>query len=177
MSEPIHVAKIVATRGNRGEVAAICSSGPPERLLELAEVLLGGAGGSLEKIGLVDNWSHKGRWILRFPQVDSISEAEAYVGRDIFLREEDLPRLPEGRYYTYDLVGATVCHADGRVLGQVKDTEAGLAHDYLLVDCADGREAMVPLTPSIVVSIDTAAGKVVVNPPLGLLEGEPEELA
>jgi len=171
------VAKIVATRGNRGEVAAICSGGPPDRLADLEEILLGKAGGQLERIGLVANWSHKGRWILRFPQVDSISEAEAYVGRDVFLEEDELPQLPEGRYYTYALVGATVCHADGRVLGVVKDTEAGLAHDFLLVNCPDGREAMVPMTPSIVISIDPEGGRVVVNPPEGLLEGEPEEVA
>ena len=175
MSEPVHLAKIVATRGNRGEVAAFCSGGPPERLTELAEVLLSAQGGTLEKMPLVDNWSHKGRWILRFPQVDSISAAEAFVGRDIFLMEEDLPQLPAGRFYTYDLVGATVYHTEGRVLGQVKDTETGLAHDFLLVECTGGGEAMVPLTPAIVVSIDAQAGKVIVDPPYGLLEGEPEE--
>jgi 16S rRNA processing protein RimM len=170
----VHVAKIVATRGNRGEVAAICSGGSPERLLALEEVLLGSSGAAMEKIGLAENWTHKGRWILRFPEIESISAAEAYVGRDIFLNEVDLPRLPEGRYYTFALVGATVVHAQGRVLGRVKDTESGLAHDFLLVECSDGREVMVPMTPSIVVSVDVEAGQVIVDPPEGLLEGEPE---
>ncbi|TDI46238.1 MAG: 16S rRNA processing protein RimM [Acidobacteria bacterium] len=176
MNSPILVATIVASRGNRGEVSARCAGGPPERLLKVEEVFLGGAQGGLERVPLLRNWAHKGRWILQFPEVESISQARALVGRRIFLAEEELPVLQEDRFYTFHLVGSTVLHKDGRELGKVKDSQAGQAHDFLVVERCDGLEALVPMVRAIVLEIDTRAGKVIVDPPAGLLEGEPEEV-
>jgi 16S rRNA processing protein RimM len=176
MNSPVLVATIVASRGNRGEVAAVCAGGPPERLLGLEEVFLGGESGGLQRVSLRRNWVHKGRWILQFPEVESISQARALVGRHIFLAESELPALPEDRFYTFHLVGARVFHRDGRELGKVKDSQTGEAHDFLLVERCDGVEALVPLVRAIVLEIDTRAGKIIVDPPAGLLEGEAEEV-
>ena len=176
MNSPVLVATIVASRGNVGEVAAVCAGGPPERLLSLEEVLLGGGQSGLERVPLLRNWAHKGRWILQFPHVKSISQARALVGRRIFLAESELPDLQEDRYYTFHLVGARVFHRDGRELGTVKDSQSGPAHDFLLVERCDGTETLVPLVRAIVLEIDTRAGKIIVDPPAGLLEGEAEEI-
>lgn len=129
---------------------------------------------SLERVALVRNWAHKGRWILHFPDVDSISQAKALVGRKIFLPEAELPELAADRFYTFDLVGARVLHRDGRELGRVKDSQSGQAHDFLLVERCDGVEALVPMVRAIVLSIDIEAGTIIVDPPAGLLEGEAE---
>jgi 16S rRNA processing protein RimM len=176
MNSPVLVATIVASRGNRGEVAAVCAGGPPERLLRLEEVLLGGGQGGLERVSLRRNWAHKGRWILKFPAVESITQAKALVGRRIFLEEAELPALQEDSFYTFHLVGARVLHRDGRELGTVKDSLTGQAHDFLVVERCDGVEALVPLVRAIVLEVDTRAGKIIVDPPAGLLEGEAEEV-
>jgi len=176
MNSPILVATIVASRGHRGEVKAVCAGGPPERLLSVDEVFLGDGQGGLERVPLVRNWAHKGSWILGFPQVESISQARVLVGRHIFLEEEELTVLQEDRFYTFHLVGSTVCHEDGRELGKVKDSQAGQAHDFLVVERCDGVEALVPMVRAIVLEIDTRAGNVIVDPPAGLLEGDPEEV-
>jgi 16S rRNA processing protein RimM len=176
MNSPVLVATIVASRGNRGEVAAVCVGGPPERLLSLEEVFLGGGEGALERVPLLRNWVHKGRWILQFPAVESMSQAKELVGRHIFLEEAELPALQEDRFYTFHLVGAKVLHRDGRELGKVKDSQTGQAHDFLVVERSDGVEALVPLVRAIVLEIDTRAGKIIVDPPAGLLEGEAEEV-
>ncbi len=124
---PVHVATIVSTRGNRGEVAAVCPSGRPERLQAIRQVKLGRKGEAPggEPHELSGNWVHKGRWILHFQGFETISRAESLVGREVYLDECDLPMLPEGHVYTYRLVGARVQDPQGRLLGYVQDTETG----------------------------------------------------
>lgn len=176
---PFHVATIVTTRGIRGEVSATCPSGEPERLAKVRQVLLGSRDGKgdMEQVKVVGNWVHKGRWILRFADVTSMTAAEAFVGREVYLSEQDLPLLPENHVYTYQVVGARVVHRDGRLLGTVRDTERGAAHDFLVVERCNGEEALVPMTRHIVLNLDAAAGVVTVDPPEGLLEGQPEVVA
>jgi 16S rRNA processing protein RimM len=168
------VATIVAARGNRGEVAAICPGGPPERMAGVAAVLLEDQAGGIAPRGLVRQWPHRGRWILHFEGVDSIAAAESLVGRRVFLAEEDLPELPPDHHYTFRLAGARVVDGAGRLLGRVRDTQTGPAHDLLVVERPDGSEALVPMIRAIVRRIDEAAGEVEVDAPEGLLEGEPE---
>jgi 16S rRNA processing protein RimM len=174
LSEPVHIATIVATRGNRGEVAAVCPSGHPERLVSLASALVQGSGSDLERRAVQRAWLHRRRLILHFRGVSSIADAESLVGRKVFLTEEELPRLPEGQYYTFRLVGAEVVDRTGRQLGRVLDTEEAPAQDLLVVETMDGRTVSIPMAAAIVREIDVEAGRVVVDPPEGLLEGEPE---
>jgi 16S rRNA processing protein RimM len=174
MAEPVHVATIVSTRGNRGEVAAVCPGRHPERLEGLEAVLLKAEGEEPERRELARAWHHRNRLILHFSGVDSIDAAETLVGCEVFLPEEELPELPEGHFYTFRLLGAEVSDGSGRRLGQVVDTEESPAQDLLVVETPDGRRVLVPMTASIVTEIDPEGGRIVVDPPAGLLEGEPE---
>jgi 16S rRNA processing protein RimM len=174
MTEPVHVATIVTTRGNRGEVAAVCPGGHPQRLAGLRSVLVAAEGDVPARREVTRAWRHGNRLILQFSGVDSIQAAESLVGWKVYLPEEELPELPEGQFYTFRLLGAAVVDRHGRRLGRVVDTEEAPAQDLLVVETPDGRRALVPMTLSIVTEIDAEGGRIVVDPPEGLLEGEPE---
>ncbi len=173
MEGSIHIATIVASRGNRGEVAAICPSGHPERLEGLLAAVLEARDGSRRQVRLRRAWAHRGRLVVHLEGVDSIGEAETLVGSRLYVAEADLPGLPAGGFYTFRAVGARVVDTAGRTLGRVVDTQEGPAQDLLVVERAGGGEALVPLIDAIVKKIDLEAGVVVVDAPEGLLEGEP----
>ncbi len=68
--------------------------------------------------------------------------------------------------YTDQLAAATV---DGRALGPVRDVVHAPAADYLVIE-VDGQERLVPFLAAMVPSVDVAGGKVVIDPPEGLLD-------
>ena len=76
----IAIARIARTRGNRGEVLADLYTDFPDRFDALEEVWLEFADGRLQHMSLEDTWEHKGRIVLKFLGVDSISSAEGCVG-------------------------------------------------------------------------------------------------
>ena len=71
--------------------------------------------------------------------------------------------LPELRHHAY-VVGKT-----GSPLGKVSGAARGGAHDYLLVDTAGEKGALVPFIKQFVLEIDSKAGRIVVELPEGLI--------
>ena len=59
--------------------------------------------------------------------------------------------------------------ADGTVVGKVREIVHSPAGELLSID-HDGREVLVPFVKAIVPAVDVAGGRVVLNPPEGLLD-------
>jgi 16S rRNA processing protein RimM len=95
-----------------------------------------------------------------FEGVATRNEAEELRGTVLFGEAEEVSE--EGTLWVHELVGAEVVDLTGRVLGRVEAVEANPASDLLVL--AGG--GLVPL----VFVRDTAPGRVVVDPPPGLLE-------
>jgi 16S rRNA processing protein RimM len=67
------------------------------------------------------------------------------------------------------LVGLTAVTVDGIDLGPIRDIVHAGGASYLVLD-ADGRDRLVPFVRAIVPTVDVDAGRVVIDPPDGLLE-------
>jgi len=103
--------------------------------------------------------------------VDTIGAAEALAGAEILVPEEGLEPLASGRIYVADLVGCSVVTVDGRPLGPVTDVlEAGGAAVLVVERPETGDELLIPLSEAVCPVIDTAAKRIVVDPPDGLLD-------
>lgn len=98
------------------------------------------------------------RFLVRFEGVDSREEAEALRGEPLLA----MPIEDPGALWAHELIGSIVAEADGREHGLVVALEANPASDLLVLEGG----GLVPLR--FVVS--TAPGRVVVDPPPGLLE-------
>ena len=83
---------------------------------------------------------------------------------------EDLPELDDpDSFYDHQLVGLAAQLPDGSVLGEV----TGVRHDgaeLLVVRRPQRPELLVPFVTAIVPTVDLAAGRLVVDPPEGLLD-------
>jgi 16S rRNA processing protein RimM len=103
--------------------------------------------------------------------VDTIGAAEALAGAEIQVPEGDLEPLESGQVFVADLLGCAVVTLDGRPLGPVIDVwEAGGAATLVVERPKDGAELLIPLSETVCPVIDTAAKRIVVDPPDGLLD-------
>jgi len=168
--EWVVVARILGPRGNRGEVAAVSLSSRPDRFGELEEVFLFDRDGvGPVRLELENAWEHKGRMVLKFRGVDTISQAERWRGAEVRVPLAARPALPEGEYYFADLVGCEVFERlSGRRLGRIREVHEYGGPPLLDVEPEGGGELLIPFAASICVEIDPAGGRIIVELPEGL---------
>ncbi|MEO5336517.1 MAG: ribosome maturation factor RimM [Magnetospirillum sp. WYHS-4] len=102
--------------------------------------------------------------------------AEALKGTSLHVERKALPAPADAdEFYHADLIGLTVELAGGGSLGTVKAVHDFGAGTVLEVTGGQGPTAMLPFTKAVVPVVDLAGGRMVVDPPPGLLEtAEPE---
>lgn len=165
----ITIARIIRTRGNRGEVLAESHTDFPDRFDILEEVWLEFENGRLQKITLDSTWEHKGRRIFKFSGIESISSAEKFIGCLVQIPREQAIRLPENTYFDHDLIGCSVEDTYGKHLGFVEDI-LRIAGNYQLVVKNGDRELLIPAVKSICKRISTEKKRIFVDPPEGLMD-------
>jgi 16S rRNA processing protein RimM len=112
---------------------------------------------------------HQGRPIIGIEGIETMNDAEALAGLELRVPEEDLEPLPAGVFYRHELVGCRVETVAGQPVGEVQKVEGDMGISRLVVN-GPGGEVLIPLAEAICVTIDTAARRIVVDPPEGLLE-------
>ncbi|MEC8846168.1 MAG: PRC-barrel domain-containing protein, partial [Pseudomonadota bacterium] len=85
-----------------------------------------------------------------------------------------LPAPAADEFYHSDLIGLAVVHVDGRQLGQVIAVHNHGAGDLLEVAPLADASGWLPFHAAAVPAVDLTAGVITVDPPLGLLPGDPE---
>ncbi len=167
----LSIARILRTRGNRGEVAAEILTDFPERFetLKSKEISLRKENAHLLHLVLESYWFHRNRIILKFHGVSSISDAEALRDYELQVPRGEAVSLPKGVYYQFDLLGCTVKDPSGIPYGEVKEViEQGPG--YLLKVESREREILIPFVEELLVRIDIETKELVVNLPEGLVD-------
>ena len=77
-------------------------------------------------------WPHKGLLVLKFPGVDSMSDAEALIGSELQVPRAERAELEQGWNYVSDLVGCLVFD-HGREIGRIEDVQFGAGEAPLLI--------------------------------------------
>lgn len=170
------VARIVRPHGVRGEVAAEILTDFPERLTRLTSVELWDGHSPPRRIAVRKCWlshSRGGQAIFHFAACDCVDDAKKLVGLEVQVPLADRVQLPASSYYISDLIGCEVREKGGAEVGRVRDVEIngeGVSGTPLLVVDSQQGEILIPLAQEICVSIDTAARRIEVVLPEGLLD-------
>ncbi len=115
----------------------------------------------------------KGAVLARIEGVADRTAAEAARGLRLYVERSALPATGEREWYEADLVGLAAVGRDGRDWGKVlafHDFGAGRAME-VSGGSASRSSVMLPFTDAVVPEIDVEGGKVVVDPPAGVLAG------
>ena len=119
----------------------------------------------------------KGVVIAHLAGVADRDQAEALRGLHLYLPRAALPPPGDEEYYHADLIGLAAVLGDGAPVGRIAAVHDFGAGDMLEIARAAGPPAMVPFTRAIVPVVDLTAGRVVLDPPPGLLDATADERA
>jgi 16S rRNA processing protein RimM len=114
---------------------------------------------------------HQGRLLVVFEGVHDRDVAEAL--RDVLLcvdSAEVAPPDDPDEFNDHQLVGLTAVTLAGERLGEVTGIDHAPASDLLVLRRTAGGTALIPFVKAIVPTVDLAGGRVVVDPPAGLLD-------
>src|SRR6266853_218005 len=103
------------------------------------------------------------------------NQAEAARGLRLYLPRAALPPTEEDEYYHADLIGLEAVLTDGTPVGAVRAVHDFGAGDTLEIARPKGPPVVVPFTRAVVPTVDLAAGRLVVDPPPGLLDAPERE--
>jgi 16S rRNA processing protein RimM len=167
--EFIVVGRVGPARGVRGDVFVEPWTDVPDERFAPGAVL----STEPETVGplIVDSASTAGgKLVVRFAGVADRPAAEALRGTQLLITASSRPPIEDpDEFYDTELIGLAAVTVDGMDLGPIRDIVHAAGASYLVLDAA-GQDRLVPFVRAIVPSVDLDAGRVVIDPPDGLLE-------
>lgn len=167
------IGRIVRPHGVKGAFKVAPETDDPDRFLSLEKIYIGPDEGSVTSFDIVSvriqPSKHGQTVILELEGIEDRTAAEQMGKPRVFAAESDLPELEEGEYYMDELIGLDVDDGSGQIVGSVADVLELPGQDRLLVRKKSGGEALVPLVPDLIESIDFEKQIVRLIPMEGLL--------
>jgi 16S rRNA processing protein RimM len=161
------VGRIGRPHGLRGEVTVQIRTDSPEQRFTAGTQFGVGAGRTLTVDAVRP---HSGALLVRFAGVADRDAAAHLRGLVLTIEVAELPVLDDpDEFYDHQLEGLVALGPDGAVLGTVREVVHAPASDLLVLETDHG-EALVPFVRAIVSDVDLAGGRVVLDPPAGLLD-------
>ncbi|MBQ3022918.1 MAG: 16S rRNA processing protein RimM [Clostridia bacterium] len=161
----IYVMQIVNTHGVRGEVKALHYTDGDTFFKKVKTVYKE----DNTPVKILSWKFHKGSVILKLDGVDELNDAEKLKFTKLYAREEDLPKLPKGEYYFFELIGLTAILPDGEELGKVTDVIENNASNLLQITKTGGEKVLIPNIPVFVSDVKIKDGTIHITPIEGLI--------
>jgi len=163
------VGRIGHAHGVKGEVSVEVRTDDPDRRFATGSVL---ATDPAERGPLTVERTrpHHGRLLVQFAEVNDRTAAETLRGTLLVVDSSSAGETGDDEWWDHDLIGLTAVTADGTTVGSVTDVVHVPGSPLLAVTTDDGREVLVPFVADIVPEVDVDGGRLVVEPPAGLLE-------
>ncbi len=171
------LAHIVRPQGRHGEVLADIFTDFPGHFSQRKRLFLRppatGQTSPMQEVKVVSHWLHKGRVVLKFAQVDSMTEAENLRGFDVVIPREERMPLSGDAVYVSDLLGVRVIDVSrgGFVdAGEITDVEPeGAGPAMLVVRSQAGDEILIPFVRAYLRKMDLEGKRLEMDLPEGLL--------
>ena len=112
----------------------------------------------------------KGLVVARIEGVEDRDATEVLKGVHLHVPRSALPETDDEEYYHADLIGLRAELVGGEPLGTIRAIYDFSAGDVLEIAQENGGVVMVPFTRAVVPEIDFDGGRLVIEPPPGLLE-------
>lgn len=112
---------------------------------------------------------HKNLVLVTLDDCDSMTAAEALIGCEVCVREDELPPAGPDEVYHYQLVGMTVVTTTGAEIGVITAVIPIGSNDVCVVRAA-ANEHLIPLIADVVRTVDHEERRLVIDPLPGLLD-------
>jgi 16S rRNA processing protein RimM len=195
----VTLARLLRPQGRRGELLADLMTDFPEQLGNASGVYLVSANSeapapAAERTVVESQWmptgKNAGRIVLKLAGCDSINDAERFAHMKLMVPATERPALDEDTFYVSDLIGSTLFDRDTPV-GEVVDVEFATSPDgktrladaapllcvKLAGDAEEEEPVLIPFVRAQLISVDTAARKIVMELPEGLVDSDDDALS
>ncbi|MEK6752812.1 MAG: ribosome maturation factor RimM [Chloroflexota bacterium] len=98
---------------------------------------------------------------------DTPETAGRFRNQWVYVKAKEVPPLPEGQHYKYEMIGLDVVDDNGNALGKLAEILETGANDVYIVRDEAGKEILLPAIPSVILNVDMEARIIKVH----LLEG------
>jgi len=163
------VARIGRPQGVRGEVTVeVRTDAPEERFI--VGVSLDTDPPDRGPLRIASARKHGSTWVLSIEGFEDRPSAETLRNTLLLVPANQRPPLNQvDEFYDDQLIGLRAQDTAGVSLGEVVRV-SHLAGELLVIRRPSGGELLVPFVAAIVTEVDLAAGRLVIDPPPGLLE-------
>lgn len=112
---------------------------------------------------------HSGNLLASFAEIPDRTAAEQLRGTWLVVDAEELTSGGPEEFHDTELIGLAAVTTVGEPVGVVRQVRHH-GQDLLVIEPAGGGEVLVPFVAPIVPEVDVAGGRLVIDPPPGLLE-------
>jgi 16S rRNA processing protein RimM len=168
------VGRITRPHGIRGEVAVEVRTDDPQLRLAVGAVLATDPASAGPLTVAATRW-HTGHLLVTFDGVPDRDRADELRGTLLVVDSAELEDLEDpDEFRDHQLIGLTVIGPGGELVGEVTDV-LHYGQDLLVIAGSGNRagaEILVPFVAAMVPEIDLQSGRLVIDPPAGLLDPE-----
>jgi 16S rRNA processing protein RimM len=151
--EPVHlvIGYLRRAHGVRGEIIMDVHTDFPERIKPGRRVLIGEKRlpHTLDTVR-----PHADGLLISLRGVNTPEDAGKFRNQWVYVKASDVPPLPAGQYYQYELINLDVVDENGNSLGKLVEILETGANDVYVVRAEDGKEILLPAIPSVILNLD-----------------------
>ncbi|MGD9531953.1 MAG: ribosome maturation factor RimM [Pseudonocardia sp.] len=166
------VGVVARAHGLRGEVAVdVRTDSPDERFAPGARLDATRPGAPAAVLTVASVRPHSGRLLVTFAEAPDRASAEALRGTRLTVDATALPPPKDpDEFHVHQLEGLRAELVSGEVVGSVREVVHGPGGELLVLARPDLPDALVPFVRAIVPTVDLRGGRVLLDPPEGLLD-------
>ena len=171
-AERVVLGRVVGAHGMAGQLR-VRYFGAPNNLMRLEAALLAESedAANAERFEVIRAVAGRREEVrMTLAGVVDRESAERLRGKLVIVEASQLEALPEGEYYSYQLVGCRVESAEGQLIGTVREIWPTGAVDVLVVEDEEGARQLLPAEESQLREVDLEARRIVIESLPGLLD-------
>lgn len=156
----VAVGRVLAPFGLKGELKVLPLTDNPDRFRPKARLYAGE-----QLVTVLRSREAGGHIYLTLKGFPTRDAAEKFRHALLQVPEADLPPLPAGQYYRFQLLGLKVVDRAGALLGTLDEVIETGSNDVYRIHPPAGPDVLLPALADVVVSVDLESGVMVVDPP------------
>lgn len=165
------VGKIVGVHGVKGNIKVYSYAESLSVYEQRSSIILVSAEGFEKNFKIKWVKPHGRIFLLSLEGIENRDLAETLIGSELFVKKDSLPKLLDGSFYWFDIIGLAVFTTDENYIGLVESIIPTGSNDvYVVKDSQKDRdnEILIPAIESVVLEIDLEQKRMVVELPEGL---------
>jgi 16S rRNA processing protein RimM len=167
------IGRLIKPHGVKGKIKAEYFGEDLSRFFLYREVFIEDSRGGLQTYEIIEATPQPPRLILRLKGIETVERVQPLIGKEILINKDALPKLDEGEYYWFEILGMVVETEEGKRIGRVKEILPTGANDVYVIE-GKREEIFLPATDEVIQRVDIKKGVIKVLRMKGLWEDEDE---